>query len=179
LFCVQSPAGTLFRSHTDSCTPTCVPRAHLRACNDGGAGPSRVSHRFRNREPLLHRLERSGLLKSVLKDVGGHSHRVYRITSPGKKALEKARAKVDGLHHELHEEHSREIAKLVKPVLRGDAMREGHLTQRRMQEWPHRTFGTFSTAPRSNAGHSGMKTGVHDSASPQRSRSQRSWENVD
>jgi hypothetical protein len=44
--------------------------------------------------------------------------------------LDKARAKVDELHHELHEEHPREIAKLVKPVLRGDAMREGHLTQK-------------------------------------------------
>ena len=53
----------------------------------------------------MHGLERSGLLKSVLKNAGGHSRRVYKITSAGKKALDKARAKVDELHHELHEEH--------------------------------------------------------------------------
>lgn len=66
--------------------------------------------------PLLHGLERSGLLKSVLKNVGGHSRRVYKITSVGKNALNKARAKVDELHHELHEERPREIAKRVKPA---------------------------------------------------------------
>jgi PadR family transcriptional regulator, regulatory protein PadR len=55
--------------------------------------------------PLLHGLERSGLLKSVLKNVGGRSRRVYKITAAGKKALDKARVKVDELHHELHEEH--------------------------------------------------------------------------
>jgi len=59
--------------------------------------------------PLLHGLERSGLLKSVLKNAGGHSRRVYKITSTGKKALNKAREKVDELHHELHEEHPRNI----------------------------------------------------------------------
>ena len=62
--------------------------------------------------PLLHGLERSGLLKSVLKNVGGHSRRVYKITSAGKKALDKAREKVDELHHELHEEHPRKISPL-------------------------------------------------------------------
>jgi PadR family transcriptional regulator, regulatory protein PadR len=59
--------------------------------------------------PLLHGLERSGLLKSALNNVGGHSRRVYKITSVGKKALEKAKTKVDELHHELHEEHPRKI----------------------------------------------------------------------
>ena len=62
--------------------------------------------------PLLHGLERSGLLKSALKTVGGRKRRVYKITSVGKKALEKARVKVDELHHELHEEHSRKISPL-------------------------------------------------------------------
>jgi len=62
--------------------------------------------------PLLHGLERSGPLKSVLKNVGGHSRRVYKITSAGKKALDKARTKVDELHHELHEEHPRKISPL-------------------------------------------------------------------
>ena len=62
--------------------------------------------------PLLHGLERSGLLKSILKNVGGHSRRVYKITSAGRKALDKARDKVDELHHELHEKHPRKISRL-------------------------------------------------------------------
>src|SRR5271155_2158444 len=62
--------------------------------------------------PLLHGLERSGLLKSLLKNVGGHRRRVYKITSAGKRALDKARVKVDELHHELHEEHPRKISPL-------------------------------------------------------------------
>jgi PadR family transcriptional regulator PadR len=59
--------------------------------------------------PLLHGLERSGLLKSALKKVGGRERRVYRITPGGRKALEKAKAKVDELHDELHEEHPRKM----------------------------------------------------------------------
>jgi DNA-binding PadR family transcriptional regulator len=62
--------------------------------------------------PLLHGLERSGLLKSVLRNVGGHSRRVYKITPPGRKALERAKEKVDELHHELHEQHPRKISPL-------------------------------------------------------------------
>jgi len=62
--------------------------------------------------PLLHGLERGGLLKSSLKPVGGRRRRVYKITSVGKKALERARVKVDELHHELHEEHPRKISPL-------------------------------------------------------------------
>jgi DNA-binding PadR family transcriptional regulator len=50
------------------------------------------------------------LLKSVLKNVSGHSRRVYKITAAGKKALDKAIVKVDELHHELHEEHPRKIS---------------------------------------------------------------------
>jgi len=60
--------------------------------------------------PLLHGLERSGLLKSVLKNVAGHSRRVYKITAAGRKALDKAKEKVDELHHELHEDHPRKIS---------------------------------------------------------------------
>lgn len=62
--------------------------------------------------PLLHGMERSGLLKSVLKNVGGRSRRIYKITSAGKKALDKARVKVDELHHEIHEEHPRKVTLL-------------------------------------------------------------------
>ena len=65
--------------------------------------------------PLLHGLERGGLLKSVLKNVGGRKRRVYKITSVGKKALSKARAKVDELHHEIHEDRPRMISSSPKP----------------------------------------------------------------
>ncbi len=57
--------------------------------------------------PLLHGLERSGLLKSSLKVAGGRERRIYRITSAGRKALARASAKVDELHEELHEERPR------------------------------------------------------------------------
>lgn len=67
--------------------------------------------------PLLHGLERSGLLKSVLENVKGRRRRIYNITYAGRKALAKARVKVDELHHELHEEHPRRIGDLSK---RGD-----------------------------------------------------------
>jgi len=60
--------------------------------------------------PLLHGLEGSGLLKSSLNKVGGRQRRVYTITSTGRKALDKAREKVDELHHELHEEHPRRLS---------------------------------------------------------------------
>jgi DNA-binding PadR family transcriptional regulator len=60
--------------------------------------------------PLLHGLERTGLLKSALMNVAGHRRRVYKITSIGNKALDKARAKIDELHHELHEEHPRKVS---------------------------------------------------------------------
>ena len=62
--------------------------------------------------PLLHGMERNGLLKSEVKNVGGHSRRVYKITAAGKKALDKARVKVDELHHELHEKHPRKLSLL-------------------------------------------------------------------
>jgi DNA-binding PadR family transcriptional regulator len=59
--------------------------------------------------PLLHGLERGGLLRSELKNVAGRSRRVYQITASGRKALDNARMKVDELHHELHEEHPRKL----------------------------------------------------------------------
>jgi DNA-binding PadR family transcriptional regulator len=62
--------------------------------------------------PLLHGLERGGFLRSELKKVGGRRRRVYAITAPGRKALEKAKLKVDELHHELHEQHLRKISSL-------------------------------------------------------------------
>jgi DNA-binding PadR family transcriptional regulator len=65
--------------------------------------------------PLLHGMERSGFLKSELKNLTGRRRRVYRITATGRRTLEKARSKVDELHHELHEEHPRSISTLEKP----------------------------------------------------------------
>jgi DNA-binding PadR family transcriptional regulator len=61
-------------------------------------------------------MERAGLLKSDLKIVQRRKRRVYKMTAAGKKALESARAKVYELHHELNEEHPREISKLMKSV---------------------------------------------------------------
>jgi PadR family transcriptional regulator, regulatory protein PadR len=66
--------------------------------------------------PLLHGLERAGLLRSSLKIANGHKRRIYKMTAAGKKALESAKAKVDELHHELHEVHPREITQLIEPV---------------------------------------------------------------
>lgn len=63
--------------------------------------------------PLLHGMERAGLLRSQLKIVQGRKRRVYKMTAEGTKALESAKAKVDELHYELHEDHPREIAKLI------------------------------------------------------------------
>jgi PadR family transcriptional regulator, regulatory protein PadR len=60
--------------------------------------------------PLLHGLERSGLLKSIADPEDGRRRRLYRITSRGKKALDAARGKVDELYRELHEAHPRRIA---------------------------------------------------------------------
>jgi DNA-binding PadR family transcriptional regulator len=57
--------------------------------------------------PLLHGLERSGMLRSSVKTVAGRKRRVYTITSAGKKALARATEKVDELHEELHEKHLR------------------------------------------------------------------------
>jgi PadR family transcriptional regulator PadR len=59
--------------------------------------------------PLLHGLERTGLLKSSIKSVAGRKRRLYIITGAGKKALVRASEKVDELHHELHEEHPRRV----------------------------------------------------------------------
>jgi PadR family transcriptional regulator, regulatory protein PadR len=59
--------------------------------------------------PLLHGLERTGLLKSTLRNVTGRSRRVYTLTAAGRKALTRARAKVDELHHELHQAHPRQL----------------------------------------------------------------------
>jgi len=59
--------------------------------------------------PLLHGLERAGLLKAV----HGHAEdrrRMYRITAAGRKALTRAREKVDELYRELHDAHLRRMS---------------------------------------------------------------------
>jgi DNA-binding PadR family transcriptional regulator len=60
--------------------------------------------------PLLHGLERSGLLRSVSENVERRKRRVYKITPAGRKALEKARGKVDELYEEFHEERPRRLS---------------------------------------------------------------------
>lgn len=59
--------------------------------------------------PLLHGLERAGLLKSASARVQGRQRRLYTITAAGRRALTKAKVKVDELHHELHEAHPRRL----------------------------------------------------------------------
>jgi PadR family transcriptional regulator, regulatory protein PadR len=55
--------------------------------------------------PLLHGMEKGGLLKSATDAATGRRRRVYRITAAGRRALSQAREKVDELYHELHEKH--------------------------------------------------------------------------
>jgi PadR family transcriptional regulator, regulatory protein PadR len=61
---------------------------------------------------IRHQILLKNPVESALKNVGGHSRRVYKITSAGRKALDKASAKVDELHHELHEDHPRKVSPL-------------------------------------------------------------------
>jgi len=60
--------------------------------------------------PLLHGMERGGLLKGV-RGGDGDRRRMYRITAAGRRALARAREKVDELYHELHEK---------RPKMRGE-----------------------------------------------------------
>jgi DNA-binding PadR family transcriptional regulator len=59
--------------------------------------------------PLLHGLERAGLLKAAHR-ADGDRRKIYRITAAGRKALAGAKVKVDELYHELHESHPRRIS---------------------------------------------------------------------
>lgn len=61
--------------------------------------------------PLLHGMEKAGLLKSASENKRGRKRRVYRITAGGRRALNAAREKVDELYRELHEDHPRMRAK--------------------------------------------------------------------
>jgi PadR family transcriptional regulator PadR len=63
--------------------------------------------------PLLHGMERGGLLKSQLKNVDGRRRRLYRITATGRRALRNAALKVDELHDELHEERPRRLPRVT------------------------------------------------------------------
>ena len=54
--------------------------------------------------PLLHGLERKGLLRSVKQRIGGTERRVYRATRAGRAALSAAKSKVRELFGELFEE---------------------------------------------------------------------------
>ena len=54
--------------------------------------------------PILHGLERKGLLRSTKERVGGAERRVYRATPAGRKALSAAKTKVRELFGELFED---------------------------------------------------------------------------
>jgi DNA-binding PadR family transcriptional regulator len=58
--------------------------------------------------PLLHGLEQTGLLKAM-REVAADRRRMLRITAAGRKALARARGKVDELYRELHEKHPRRM----------------------------------------------------------------------
>jgi len=58
--------------------------------------------------PLLHGLERAGLLKRVGANARGR-RRVYGITPAGRRALEKAKEKVEELYRELNEARPRRL----------------------------------------------------------------------
>lgn len=60
--------------------------------------------------PLLYGLERAELLKADPRRAG-ERRRIYRITPAGRKALAKARVKVEELHRELHEAHPRKLSR--------------------------------------------------------------------
>ncbi|MFZ1084531.1 MAG: PadR family transcriptional regulator [Terracidiphilus sp.] len=61
--------------------------------------------------PLLHGLEKSGLLESTIKEVGRRKRRMYTITAIGRKALSETRIKVDELHDVIHESHPRRTSR--------------------------------------------------------------------
>ena len=54
--------------------------------------------------PILHGMERSGLLRSKAAVEGGRTRRVYRATAAGRKALVTARRRVQELFGEIFEE---------------------------------------------------------------------------
>ena len=54
--------------------------------------------------PILHGLERQGLLASAKERLGRSERRVYRATTAGRKALSNAKAKVRELFGELFED---------------------------------------------------------------------------
>jgi PadR family transcriptional regulator PadR len=54
--------------------------------------------------PILHGLERKGLLSSATRRIGSTERRIYRATAAGRKALAEAKAKVRELFGELFED---------------------------------------------------------------------------
>jgi DNA-binding PadR family transcriptional regulator len=54
--------------------------------------------------PMLHGMEKSGLLRSRVLKKDGREQRSYRATPAGRKALTEAKEKVQELFHELFEE---------------------------------------------------------------------------
>jgi DNA-binding PadR family transcriptional regulator len=54
--------------------------------------------------PMLHRLERAGLLRSAKSNVGGRLRKYYRLTGPGRQVLDKARPYIRELVDEVLED---------------------------------------------------------------------------
>jgi len=92
--------------------------------------------------PLLHGLERAGLLKSQPGEAGGRARRLYKITAAGRRALKKAGEKVDELHRELHEAHPRRIGGYsVSPSAAGRSRRSQAAVPLRKRRLAHRRKG--------------------------------------
>jgi DNA-binding PadR family transcriptional regulator len=53
--------------------------------------------------PMLHRLERTGLLKSAEIELDGRRRRIYRATAAGRKTMERTRDRVKILFREILE----------------------------------------------------------------------------
>ena len=59
--------------------------------------------------PLLHRMEKRGLLRCIAERTGSRSRRMYRITPAGRRALKDAKHKVRELFGELFESDLRRV----------------------------------------------------------------------
>jgi PadR family transcriptional regulator PadR len=69
--------------------------------------------------PILHRLEKSGLLSCVRGEAGSHAALRYDITPAGSEALVRLRDHVAELHRELSEHHEE-----ARHTERGDRRKE-------------------------------------------------------
>lgn len=90
--------------------------------------------------PLLHRLEKRGLVESTSERVGRRSRRLYEITPEGRTALEAAKQKVKELFGELfeselhqvfgHREHGKRQPPVSPKTEGGEGVKRGRMSQK-------------------------------------------------